>query len=165
MPFLLSRRDKSHRAQAGKNIRFSQTLQGKGPLLTSIHWLQLSLLGTALMWLPYTANALTTRGLWKLLSYPDDPPPLSAWAQRAKRAHWNSIENLALFCPAVLAHGIVTGSFGVGRFSTAAMVFFVSRMLHFATYTAGIPVARTFSFAIGWGATGYLLVETLRIVC
>jgi uncharacterized MAPEG superfamily protein len=70
---------------------------------TELYWLTLTALMTALFWVPYVLNRLVVTGLGATLagSAPNQTV-LSAWAQRANRAHLNAIENLAIFAPTVL---------------------------------------------------------------
>lgn len=124
-----------------------------------MHWLTLTILMTALFWLPYIANYIREVGLWPALQ-PNTPAPAeAAWARRAKAAHSNAIENLAVFAPLVLAVQVV----GANSTTTASAcaVYFVARAIHFVVYTAGIPVLRTLAFAAGVGAQLTLVAALL----
>ena len=69
-----------------------------------LYWLSLTLAMTALFWAPYVLNRMVVRGLLGTMANPSPgDAPLAPWAERAKRAHSNALENLALFAPAVLA--------------------------------------------------------------
>jgi hypothetical protein len=62
---------------------------------------------TALMWIPYILNTIMVRGLLDAVGYPENPKPLAPWATRMKAAHYNAIENLAVFAALVLvAHAL-----------------------------------------------------------
>jgi uncharacterized MAPEG superfamily protein len=107
---------------------------------------------TALMWVPYTVARILTRGVMPALGYPDAScPPDPAWAERARRAHANAIENLAVFASLVLIAALV----GVTTPGTlmATKLYLGARLLHYAVYAAGIPVVRTLAFVAGWAAT------------
>lgn len=72
---------------------------------------------------------------------------LPDWAERAKRAHYNLVENLAPFAILVLvAH--VSGKAN-GATAWGATIFFFARLAYAAVYTAGITGARTVIFFIG----------------
>lgn len=107
---------------------------------------------TALMWVPYVTARMLTFGVTASIGhpgpgYPVDPP----WVDRAKRAHLNAIENLAVFAPVVLVAAIV----GISTPATvwSARIYLVARLLHYVIYTAGIPVIRTLAFLAGACAT------------
>ena len=57
---------------------------------------------TAIMWIPYILNMIMVRGLMDAVGYPEDPAPLSPWAQKMKAAHANAVENLVVFAALVL---------------------------------------------------------------
>ena len=51
---------------------------------------------TALMWVPYVLTRMTTHGVMRAIGTPGAGYPADApWADRARRAHINAIENLA----------------------------------------------------------------------
>lgn len=117
-------------------------------MTTEIFWLTATVLMTALMWAPYILNRIAVRGLFGALA--NETPqsaPHSPWAARAMAAHKNAVENLVVFAPAVLAAHLAGVSSGVT--TTAAMLYFFARLAHYVVYTAGIPVARTLTFAVG----------------
>jgi len=103
---------------------------------------------TALMWLSYIVAHILNVGLLPALTYQADSTPLPAWAARAKKAHYNALENLAPF--AVLV--IVAHLAGAANEATAAaaIAFFWARLAHFVLYAAGVPFGRTITFTIGW---------------
>ena len=49
---------------------------------------------TLLLWLPYILAHIANAGLLPALTYQADDKPLPAWATRAKKAHYNAVENL-----------------------------------------------------------------------
>jgi uncharacterized MAPEG superfamily protein len=126
-------------------------------------WLAWTVAMTALFWAPYVLNRGVVRGVWGLFANPSpDDVPLSAWAQRAQRAHTNAVENLVLFAPAVLC--VVADGRTNALTAAACAVYFWSRLIHFAVYTAGVPVIRTLAFFGGWGATLVLLARELALL-
>jgi uncharacterized MAPEG superfamily protein len=117
-----------------------------------LFWLALTATMTALFWLPYILNRASRLGLAGAFATPrmDAPPAEAEWAQRAKRAHANAVENLvsftALVAVAQLAH--------VSNHATAhaAAVYFWCRLVHYLVYTLGIPYLRTLAWTIAWVA-------------
>jgi uncharacterized MAPEG superfamily protein len=84
----------------------------------------------------------------------------SPWAQRAIKAHYNAVENLAIFAPAVLVAHLL--SISTPATKAAVVVYFFARLLHFVVYSAGIPAARTLTFTAGWLAQIVILASVLR---
>src|SRR3954471_14937273 len=110
-----------------------------------LYWLAPILGVTALFWVPYVLNRMVVRGVAGTLANPTPADaPLAAWAQRAKAAHANAIENLAVFAPALLAVHML--DLGNATTAFAGALYFYSRLAHFVVYTAGIPVLRTLAF-------------------
>lgn len=119
------------------------------PELQALAWITVA---TALMWVPYMLARIMTRGLMGTLANPDSgQAPDPAWAERARRAHANAVENLAVFAPIVLVAALA----GVSTPTTAlaAQVYVAARLAHYLVYAAGIPGLRTLAFVTGWGAT------------
>lgn len=113
-----------------------------------LYWLAATVLMTSLMWMPYILNRIAVRGLvGALANETPQSPPHAPWAERAMAAHKNAVENLVVFAPAVLLAHLVGVSTGVT--TTAAMLYFFARLGHYVVYTAGVPVARTLTFAVG----------------
>ena len=114
---------------------------------------------SAIMWIPYILNTITVRGLMDAVGYPEDPKPLAPWAERMKKAHYNSVENLVLFATLVL----VAHAAGISNETTVLVckVYFWARLVHLVAYTLGIPWVRTLAFAVGWLSCVALLVELL----
>ena len=130
-------------------------------MTTELFWLSLTLLMTALFWVPYVLDRIAVRGLWGTLSAtpPAQGTPQSAWAQRAREAHYNAVENLVIFAAAVLvAHVLKISSDGT---QMAVKLYFFARLAHFVVYTAGIPAARTVAFTAGWIAQIVMLASIL----
>jgi uncharacterized MAPEG superfamily protein len=130
-------------------------------MTAELYWMTLTVFMTALFWVPYVLDRLVVRGTWTALSdtKPEFGEPHSLWAQRAIKAHANAAENLAIFVPAVLtAHAL-----GISTPATraAAAAYFFARLVHFVVYSAGVPVARTLAFTVGWIAQIVILASIL----
>lgn len=105
---------------------------------------------TAVMWVPYISAHLLNVGLIPALTYRADDTPKPAWAERAKKAHYNAIENLAPFAVLVIvAHLTKTANEAT---AAAAITYFWARLAHYFLYMWGVPFGRTLTFAIGWAA-------------
>ena len=125
-----------------------------------LHTLALICLATALMWIPYMLARIGTRGLTATLGEPSASGPADpAWAQRAKAAHLNAVENLAIFAPLV----IIAGMAGISTTGTilATQLYLWARIAHYLVYAAGIPVVRTVAFVIGFGAMVFFALTIL----
>jgi uncharacterized MAPEG superfamily protein len=91
------------------------------------------------MWVPYVLARMTTHGVMRAIGnpgpgYPSDAP----WVDRARRAHINAIENLAVFVPLVLVGAMIDVSTKATVLS--AQIYVVARLAHYVIYAAGIPV-------------------------
>lgn len=130
-------------------------------MTTELYWLTLTVLMTALFWVPYVLNRMVVNGLGGALAgVPPAGDGHSTWAQQAIKAHYNAVENLAVFAPIVLvAHllGITTPAT-----KAAVVVYFFARLLHYVVYSAGIPAARTLAFTAGWLAQLAIIASILR---
>jgi len=111
-------------------------------------YLALTALMTVLMWLPYVLNRTVVWGLTDTVGYPANPKPLAPWAERAKKAHYNAVENLPVFAALVLV--AVASNKTASMIGTAAMVYFWARLVHYVVYALGLPWLRTLSFTVGW---------------
>lgn len=103
---------------------------------------------TLLFWLPYILARMARYGMMATLTYRADKEPVPEWAERAKKAHYNAIENLAPFAALVLVAHVTQSTNGAT--AAAAITYFWARVAHYVLYTAGIPFTRTISFTIGW---------------
>jgi uncharacterized MAPEG superfamily protein len=103
---------------------------------------------TAILWIPYIVARIQTYGSARTLAYTAEREPLPVWAERAKKAHYNAVENLAPFAALVL----VAQAAGVANSTTAmaSVVYFWARVAHYLLYITGIPYVRTLTFTIGW---------------
>jgi uncharacterized MAPEG superfamily protein len=125
-----------------------------------LYVLTLVCVATALMWVPYMGARILTRGLARTLGNPDPAsPPDPPWAERARRAHANAVENLVVFATLV----IVTALVGASTPTTvlACQVYLGARLVHYVVYVAGIPVVRTLAFAAGFVAMLEIAVPLL----
>ena len=130
-------------------------------MTTELWWLTLTVLMTALFWVPYVLDRPFVRGFGPFLFevHPETGTLHSVWAQRAMRAHHNAIENLVIFAPAVLiAHALNISSPAT---RAAAIAYFFARLVHFVVYTAGIPLMRTLAFTAGWVAQVVIIAGIL----
>jgi uncharacterized MAPEG superfamily protein len=103
---------------------------------------------TALMWMPYILNTIVVRGLINAVGYSENPKPLAPWAARMKQAHSNAIENLVVFGLLIF----VAQAAGADNETTAlaSAIYFYARIVHFVTYSLGVPWVRTLAFAVGF---------------
>ena len=116
-----------------------------------LYYLALTASLTAFMWVPYVLNRFASWGLRTTFGNRENPPPMAPWAERAKRAHSNAIENLVVFGLLVLAaHAI--GVQNHHATAPAAMMYFWARAGHYVVYTLGIPYVRTALFLVGFMA-------------
>jgi uncharacterized MAPEG superfamily protein len=126
-----------------------------------LYWTTLTVLMTAVFWLPYILDRLMVRGIIPAISdtKPETHNRQSVWAQRAIRAHINAVENLVVFVAAILiAHAL---NISTPATQMAAMVYFFARLAHYVVYTLGIPYTRTPTFAIGWACQITILLSIL----
>lgn len=114
---------------------------------------------TAILWMPYILNMIAIRGLRDAVGYPDDPAPMSPWAQKMKAAHANAVENLVVFATLVLVADVA----GVSTDATilACQVYFWARVAHAFSYTFAIPLLRTLAFVTGFGCQMVLALALL----
>jgi uncharacterized MAPEG superfamily protein len=129
-------------------------------------WFLATLIMTALLWIPYVLDRIARLGLARTFANPTpaDAANQSAWALRAKAAHANAVENLAVFAPLALV--ALSGSAAATQLAVAASaVYFFARLSHYLFYTAGVPVARTLAFFAGVGAQVALLVAVAKAGC
>jgi uncharacterized MAPEG superfamily protein len=109
--------------------------------------------------LPGIYGSLRTRqvGLTPLLGNREGVPPPTGAAGRGFRAHQNLIENLVPYAIAVLtAHALGISN---GVTAGAAIVFLIARLIHAASYIAGITIVRTLAYAVGLLATIAIMTQ------
>ncbi|MBO6890997.1 MAG: MAPEG family protein [Roseibium sp.] len=118
-------------------------------------WLIAIAVVTAAMWVPYILESFVRRGVFATMGNPSpDDPPMPAWADRAKRAHLNALDNLAVFAAVVLS-AVQLGATG-GSVLLAVQIYVIARIAHYCVFVAGIPVARTVTFLAGFFATLFI---------
>lgn len=112
---------------------------------------------TAVIWMPYVLNIIMVRGLVNAVGYPEDPQPMSAWADKMKSAHANAVENLVVFATLVL----IANAAGISNEITvmACSVYFWARLVHLASYTFAIPWVRTLAFVTGFACQAALVLQ------
>jgi uncharacterized MAPEG superfamily protein len=124
-------------------------------LSPELFWLAAVSMLTAVLWAPYTLRLILQMGPVAAFWNPYHETPLEApWAQRAKRAHTNAVENLAIFAPLAIAVHIL----GLGNPLTAfaCTLFFLVRAAHYVTYLLAVPLVRTLLFLVGFGCQSVL---------
>jgi len=120
-----------------------------GALPSELYWLTLSALLTVLLWLPYILKHIAEVGLVAALTYQNlDTTPEAEWGKRAKRAHYNAVENLAVFAP--LAITVVLIDAGTDTTAAACAVYFFARLAHYPVAVFRVPFLRTLTFFIAW---------------
>jgi uncharacterized MAPEG superfamily protein len=112
---------------------------------------------TALLWVPYIVNSLAVRGFNETMGYPEDPKPLSRWAENMKAAHYNGVENLVVFSSLVLVLHVV----GISNSTTvfASELYLWARVAHVFAYTFSVPRIRTLAFAAGFFCQVALIIQ------
>ena len=132
-------------------------------LSADLTWLLATTLLTATLWVPYILQLIAQSGVFTALWDPFHETPHEArWAQRAKRAHTNAVENLVVFAPLVLIVQ-VTGA-NSALTATAGAVYFFARAAHFIAYTLAVPLIRTLLFVVGFGCQVTLGLAILGLV-
>lgn len=119
-------------------------------MTTELYWLTLTLLMTALMWVPYIINRMREheRGAFAAVWNPEpDLRPKAQWAERLMRAHSNAVENLVVFAPLVLVAHVLNLHTDIT--ASACIIYFYARLAHVLLYTFRVPLLRTLAFAVG----------------
>ena len=105
---------------------------------------------TIVLWLPYILAHIVNVGLLPAVTYKADDVPLPDWAARAKKAHYNAIENLVPFAALVLVAHLANAANEAT--AAASITYFWARVAHYVLYALGVPFGRTLCFAVGWAA-------------
>jgi uncharacterized MAPEG superfamily protein len=131
--------------------------------MSALEWLAAAALMTAFFWMPYVLERMVSLGVLGTLKPvdPEDAAKQALWAQRARRAHYNAVENLAVFATLVLA----AYAMGMGDdpgILLASQVYFWARLIHFPAGAFGVTGVRTLAFLTGFGAQ---VAVGLRIFC
>ena len=117
-------------------------------LAPELYWLTLTVLMTALMWVPYVVNRVIEQGVGRVLWDPAGTTKTKVgWAERMMRAHTYAVENLVVFAPLVLTLKLagISNEFTVAACAT----YFFARLAHYLIFTLGIPLLRIPTFAVG----------------
>jgi uncharacterized MAPEG superfamily protein len=128
-----------------------------------LFWLSLTIVLTGLLWVPYILQLIMQMGPAKAIWDPTGEHPHEAeWARRAKRAHYNAVENLVIIAPLILIlHSL---ELGTKQTAAAAMIYFFARLAHFFVYTAGVPVVRTLLFLVGVGCQAVIALRLFGFI-
>ncbi|MBM3597201.1 MAG: MAPEG family protein [Alphaproteobacteria bacterium] len=112
-----------------------------------------------LLFLPYVLARIQVWGIVDTVGYPENPPPLPAWAQRAQRAHLNMVENLTVFAVLVLVAHVS----GAANATTAlgATIFFWARIAQGLVHIAGLPWLRTAAFGVSLVGEAMILFQII----
>jgi len=131
-------------------------------MTNELYWLAMTAGVTALFWMPYATDWIIQRGPMGAMGNPAaSDPQRHGWADRAKRAHYNSVENLVAFAPLVLVASIA----GISNATTllACKLYFWARLAYYPVYSAGIPVVRTMLFMTGFVAQMMMFYALLTV--
>lgn len=129
--------------------------------MSDLQWLAATILLTLLGALPYVIQRTLKIGLLRTLGNPGagDNAEMASWAQRARLAHANAVENLVAFAPALIAAHLHNPQAPV--LAIAAQVYFLARLTHYVVYAAGVPAVRTLAYLTGLGATLVVLATLM----
>ncbi|MDP2376727.1 MAPEG family protein, partial [Reyranella sp.] len=99
-------------------------------------------------------------GLPTLAGNREGLPEIKGWAGRAKRAHFNMVENMVLFAALVL----IAVAAGTANAMTAmgAMIFFWARVAYAVIYVAGIAWLRTAAWFVAVIGMALIAIELLK---
>ena len=103
---------------------------------------------TLFMWLPYILARIIIIGLMPTLKYQLDNSAQPEWAVRAKRAHYNAIENLVPFAGLVIVAHFLDATNDATY--AAAIAYFWLRIAHYIVFVSGISFLRTLVFTGCW---------------
>ena len=103
---------------------------------------------TLFMWVPYVLSEMVKDGLIASFKWQGGEEQRFIWSQRAKRAHYNAIENLIPFAAIVIVAHLAEISNDAT--AAAATAYFWLRAIHYVFYAVGISYIRTAAFALSW---------------
>ncbi len=133
---------------------------------SDLKYLVLSVGLTIVQMLVAVTGAMLQVGLPKLMGNRETAAQSAGWVGRAKRAHYNMLENLPLFAILVLIEpvtfALTKGTGGIG--DLGAPLFFYARLAYAAIYIAGIPVLRTLTWGVSLAGIILLFLQALPIV-
>ncbi len=87
----------------------------------------------------------------------EDLPPITGWAGRARRAHFNMLESLAIFAIVVLVAHIAGRNDAMTALGAA--LFFWARLAYAVIYVAGVPWLRTAAWAVSFAGIVLILSQ------
>jgi uncharacterized MAPEG superfamily protein len=125
-----------------------------------VYWLVLTILMTAIMWVPYVVNRIIEMGV--VPAFMDRygvTEAKAAWANRMMAAHVNAVENLVLFAPLVIL--VVMFNAGTADTALAVQIYFFARLAHFLLFTFATALLRVVSFLVGFGAEMVLVMALI----
>lgn len=129
---------------------------------SELYYLSLTAVFCLLLWLPYIGAGALKFGFLKAKDYVSPPErELSAWIERAHRAHLNLVENLPSFIALVLV--VELAHINNHTTAMAVMVFFWSRVVQTLVHWMGVPYLRTLAFFAGWASQLVLFYEILKV--
>ena len=85
-------------------------------------------------------------GLGVLAGNREGIEPLTSFAGRAQRAHWNMLESLPLFIALILVAHVAGKANGATH--AGAELFFWGRLFHWIIYVIGVPWLRTIAWVV-----------------
>lgn len=131
--------------------------------MTSLEWLAAAALMTALFWMPYVLERMAALGIFGAIKTvePEDELKQALWARRAKRAHYNAVENLTVFATLVLVAQAMGKADGA-QVLLASQIYFWARVVHFPALTFGLPGIRTVAYLAGFAAQVMVGIEIFR---
>jgi len=104
-------------------------------------WLLWAVALTVVQMLIAVTGATLQVGLPRLAGNRDGMPPLTGWAGRAERAHFNMLESLVLFA-ALVAVAVLSNKTNSATL-IGAQIFVWARLAYALIYLVGIPWLRT----------------------
>ncbi len=121
--------------------------------MTSLEWLAAVAVMTALFWVPYILERMVSLGIFGALKTvePEEELKQALWARRAKRAHYNAVENLVVFATLVLVAQAM-GKADSSQVLLATQLYFWARLIHFPVLTLGLPGIRTVAYLASFAA-------------
>ncbi len=120
-------------------------------MTTEIYWLVMSVLLTAILWVPIILNRLLEHGIVHGIMDPDGKTDSNVgWANRLMAAHVNAIENLVVFAPLVIILHVLGMSTELTVF--ASSLYFFSRLAHAILFALRTPILRIVAFLGGFTA-------------
>ncbi len=128
-----------------------------------ICWLVLTVVLTALLWIPQILHSILRAGIKTAFLYPDEAATHYAdWAVRSKAAHNNAVENLVIFAPLVLL--VLLLNIGNELTALTTLVYFITRVFHYVMHVLAIPLMRTIAFLIGFACQLIMGISILSLL-